>query len=117
MVFQNSFRICSSDGSKSKSCKHTANEVLDYAGSSKLEAKINSNCDDDCKKLRGQIAKDFDMIEKNATKLFAKEETKISLAIDALKALSTVVNRIEMKASLCSRNFQNVNLRLDFVDN
>ena len=105
MVFQNSFRICSSDGSKSKSCKHTANEVLDYAGSSKLEAKINSNCDDDCKKLRGQIAKDFDMIEKNATKLFAKEETKISLAIDALKVLSTVMNKIELHNRLEKNKF------------
>ena len=83
------FRICSSDGSKS--CKHTAIEVLDYDGSSKLEAKINADCDDDCKKMRDLTVKDIDMIEKNATKLFAKEETKISMAINALNVISTVM--------------------------
>ena len=90
------FRICSSDGSKS--CKHTANEVLDYDGSSKLEAKINANCDDNCKKLRELTTRDIDMIEKNATKLFAKEENKISLAIKSLNVISTVMKLF------CTRN-------------
>ena len=56
-----------------------------------MEAKINADCDDDCKKMRDLTVKDIDMIEKNATKLFAKEETKISMAINALNVISTVM--------------------------
>ena len=68
------FRIC--NAGKTSTCQHTAEEVLDYPSSYKIEKKINDQCNELCQDLKKSTNANFDDIEEKATKIFAQEEKK-----------------------------------------
>ena len=81
-----SFRIC--NAGKTSSCQHTADQVLDYPGSSKIEKKISDQCDGTCQDLKQGITGDMEDIEKKANKIFFEEEKKAGKTIKKLNEMS-----------------------------
>ena len=69
---------------------HTSEEVLGYDGRTILEEKIRAECDSDdiCKKMRDMATVDFEKIEKDASKIFAKEEQSARESVEMLSKLS-----------------------------
>ena len=69
---------------------HSSDEVLDYDQRTAIEEKIRAECDSDdiCKKMRDMATVDFEKIEKDASKIFAKEEQSARESVEMLSKLS-----------------------------
>ena len=85
---------------------HSSDEVLDYDQRTAIEEKIRAECDSDdiCKKMRDMATVDFEKIEKDASKIFAKEEQSARESVEMLSKLSkdlgALTNSLIAKATL-----------------
>ena len=109
------FRIC--NAGKTSTCQHTAEEVLDYPNSYKIEKKISDQCNELCKDLKKSTNANFDDIENKATKIFAQEEKKASKTIETLDNIANIFDEMYMAmegeeedevVDKLNANFQNV---------
>ena len=67
-----SFSMCKNG--KISSCKHSADEVMDFANSSHIENKINELCNQSCQKMKTKVQTDLEDIQIKATILLRKEQ-------------------------------------------
>ena len=68
------FRVCTSEGISS--CKHSAEEVLDYTGANKLEEKINGPCGDICQEMKEHADKAMEELIAYGNEFFSDELTQ-----------------------------------------
>ena len=96
---------------------HSSDEVLDYNQRTTIEEKIRAECDSDdiCKKMRDTATVDFEKIEKDASKILAKEEQSARESVEMLSKLSkdfaTLTSGLIDKATLSGVNQMNQKLQ------
>ena len=96
---------------------HSSEEVLDYDNKTTLEQKIRADCDSDdiCKKMRDTTTEDFEKMEKEASKVFAREEQKAEKSVRMLNKLSkdfaSLTSGLIDKATLSGVNQMNQKLQ------
>ena len=66
------FSMCANG--KISSCKHSADEVMDFANSSQIENKINELCNQSCQKMKTQVRENLGEIQIKAEILLRMEE-------------------------------------------
>ena len=84
------FRTCTSGAIVS--CNHTAEEVLNYSGSIKLEEKINESCDDNCESLKETAIADAEYALSEAAAALSQEQETIEANNAHLATLEQLIN-------------------------
>ena len=108
------FRIC--NAGKTSTCQHTAEEVLDYPNSYKVEKKINDQCNELCQDLKKSTNANFDDIEEKATKIFAQEEKKAGKTKRKLDEIAKKIGEMQMAMEDKDTNAGVKKLNADFQD-
>ena len=76
------------------SCKHSAQEVLDFSKRSELEAKINQQCQDECQRAKKELETTIDDVIQKADAIFSQEEEIVSEEIDRFDQMAGAFDSI-----------------------
>ena len=86
------YRMCTSG--KLTSCHHSAEEVLDFEGSSNIENKISSLCNEQCLAMRNYVTKQIVELRDEASLTLSKEEDAIDAEIQQVAKLISGFEKI-----------------------
>ena len=78
-------RTCTSG--KLTSCRHSAEEVLDFEGRSKIEDKISKLCDEKCQTMRSYASTQIEELRNRATLTLSIQEDSLKAEIKAVSKL------------------------------